>query len=99
MKNGSWLLSIEHEIDELAWLGVSSVGGAAYRQRVARGRPTAMATDTRGLEERQIPAFPRYKIEGAMKSVDMTFLNRNNIHRHSDHSCPRESIPPLAERP
>jgi hypothetical protein len=36
----------------------------------------------RGLEQRQISPLPRHKIEGSMKSVDMTFLNRNNIYRH-----------------
>ena len=51
----------------------------------------------RALKKRQISPLPRYKIEGSMKSVDMTFLNRNKIYRHCNHSGPGTSIPPLAE--
>jgi len=37
--------------------------------------------------------------EGSMKSVDMFFLNRNNIYRHSHASRPEIRFRPLAERP
>ena len=37
-------------------------------------------------QEGQISPLSRDKVEGSMESIDMTFLNRDNIYRHCDHS-------------